>query len=179
MRNKFFVSIVILLSLSSCTRVLMLAMGMQQPEYKTDEEVKEYAQKVFDYEGDILRMKSFSRDGEVKSVSKSLPALMYSDNGKLHRFTTSCLRNYAAIIQEVKLDEYHSRIDTSYLIDDLIEKLYHVEGDEFSIADETFVVFYSRFIGNLNKNTVIPWMEEIEDEMRVPIVFVNCDYSEE
>ncbi len=166
-------------SLSSCTNVMMLVMGMEQPEYKSDIEVKEYAQKTFEYEGDIFRMKSYSENAKVPPISNTLPALMYSDNGKLHRFTTSCLRNYPKIIEEVNLDKYTSQIDTSYLLEDLSDRFYSLQGNDFTIEDETFVVFYSRFVGRLNKSDVLPWMAEIESKTDSPIVFVNCDYSEE
>lgn len=74
---------------TSCNKVLLFVMGAEQPEYESDEEVKEYAQKVFDFDGDILRLKSFDEESPIPFGIKNMPTVMYANNGSFNKYVTT------------------------------------------------------------------------------------------
>ncbi len=168
----------ILLSTFSCTKVIMLLVGAHPPEYKSDAEVIKYTKKIFDHEGDIFRISHYAEGSAPSFTSRRIPSLMYADNGELYEYPiVSCADGYK-LIKKVEANNFVSQVDSTYIIREIKENLYSIEGKEVSIEDKTFVVFYSRFAGNLNKSQALMWMEEIENTTDKTYVLVNCDFSE-
>ena len=168
------------LTTTSCNKMLFFVIGAEQPKYKTDEEVKLYAQKVFDYDGNIIRVKSFNEDSSsVPFGIKSMPTLMLAENNCLNKFITTCSADYSKIIDDYNTNFRYTKVDTTMVLNGIDEILYSISGEEFSLDEPTFVIFYARFVGRLNKRDVLPWMDEIKAETDFPILLVNLDYSEE
>lgn len=180
MKYQYIIFLIVLFCFSSCSRLIMFAVGAEQPKYKTDKQVKKFTQNKLAYDGDILRLSSFSDEDKMPFAITNIPSVMIIEKGEINKFVSTCSADFSDIIQGYGKEDYEPQMDTTIIIEDWSKELYSMSGATVSFEEPTFVIFYATFIGGmLNKRDVLLWMDEITNKSNTPFVLVNVDISEE
>ncbi len=177
--TKILMLVGCIMMISSCGPILKLTLGIEAPKYKTDGEVREYADKKIKTDLTILRISDYDGDTIIPLNVTRMPSLKFIVDDEIKDLGETCIADYTFLIKS-PLDSLRS-LSTSYTIQEgeFENHFYNINdgGFNFSIDEPIFYVFYANYGGFLNKKKLVPWIEELEKRTDVNYVLVNCDIS--
>lgn len=171
--------LLLVISFSSCGPLVKLTLGIESPEYKSDEDVKKYADKKLISDLAIYRMSELSRDDDFVLGVSSLPKLLYVSNEEIKNLGSTCPANVNSWI-EAPIEALNGLPKLRDASQEEVERsLYLLSGEQKAVSTDqpTFYIFYANYIGSMNKKKVYPWIEVLENRSDVNYILINCDIN--
>lgn len=166
----------------SCTPVIMLIYGVHQPNYKSDDAVIKFSNRL-GLEREIYRLEGYSEESlpSFRYTGNSMPGmLLFNSKGELTKFELSCSGGLDSIamlstnaIDNMSLAEksFEDFINDTYLINSgNSEKL-------SKLSQPLYVIKFAEYGGKLNKDSVPGIVKHLESRNDVDYILLNVDYT--
>lgn len=166
----------------SCTPVIMLVYGIHQPNYKSDDAVIHFANRL-DLEREIFRLKGYSEESipKFRYTGNSMPGmLLFNSNGQLTKFELDC----SGGLDSIAMISTHV-IDTMPLagksFQDFMDDTYIINAPDgeklLQLTRPLFVIKFAEYGGLMNKDNVPGLVKRLESRNDVDYILLNVDYS--
>ena len=155
--------------------------GIKKPKYCSDKTVLSYSRNL-GIETNIYRIEEFNGRSRDSFKLKKLPELrIYNPHGLRVNYEISCSADYHQFMT-LSPNEIADLPSSGERYSDWIPLIYNVSNQQpFSQSSETnkplFVVTYARFIGKLNKDHTLPWIEYLQERDDIELLVLNVDIS--
>lgn len=182
----FFIAI--LVSSTSCTRILMFLKGAHSPRPENESTVRGFSEKMewpqdnififADSSGFYNYHRNIGTYPWISFYNKDMYLLNVREKGE-------CAGVIDSVIHNLALGNIYP-VDSTSRLPSLIPMLCDLDGEPLQISDlkqsDFYVVLYwAIFIGKLNKNNVKVWEEQLNEKaqtMGITVLKVNCDIME-
>lgn len=197
-RFPILIVLAFLLSLTSCTAIVMKMYGMNEPKHISDEKIVELSEKYnippsdtytldtsyvnFLYSFDTVKYKN-----NIKDHLQPLQALYYNKNGQIESFHINC---YAGGFPNLKWDrndvmntfppQNQAPLDRLLPLDihlKYIQKLPASDDISTDGYDYVIIVHWNRFMGRQSKKLIQAVQEnaKLAENQKIKILYVNTD----
>lgn len=166
----------------SCTPVAMLIYGVHQPNYKSDDAVVNFANRL-GLEREIFRLEGYSEESlpSFRYTGNSMPGmLLFNSKGELTKFDLDC----SGGLDSIAMMSTHV-IDTISIagksFQDFMNDTYIINTPESKklskLSKPLYVIKFAEYGGMLNKDSVPGLVSLLESRNDVDYILLNVDYS--
>ncbi len=179
MNVKLFLFVICLVSVTSCSPLLKLTLGIESPTFKSNSEVLIYSEKKLKNDLPIFRIKEYNGDSIIPLNVTTIPSFRYVVNNEVKDLKTTCIADYNLLVRAPISDLNQLPTLMNISTDTLEQLLYNCSKENYRLEtkDPIFYIFYANYAGFLNKRDVLPWITTLENRSDVDYVLINCDIS--
>jgi hypothetical protein len=160
----------------------MLVYGVHQPNYKSDEAVIKFANRLA-LQGEIYRLEGYSEATlpNFRYTGNSMPGiLLFNSKGQLTKFELDCSGGLDSIVQlSTNAIDHMSLGEKSF--EDFINDTYVINstGSEklTTMSKPLYVIKFAEYAGLLNKDSVPGLVSLLESRNDVDFIILNVDYT--
>ncbi|MBP6979007.1 MAG: hypothetical protein PHD61_02810 [Bacteroidales bacterium] len=183
-----FVVCILLISIS-CTRFVMVFSSAHMPRWENEQSITSYAQRIGLRTDNICVLQDSAALGDImKSYGKLAEISFYDRNGFEMKVKSpeDCHITIEKVIDSLSTQTLYA-VDSTRRLSDLTSRLCHLDGsplkqDEMvAPVDFTVAIFWTTFIGNVNKRSTRVWEEKCYEKgktLGIRVIKVNCDFQE-
>lgn len=189
---RVYIFLSVLICLSSCTPVIKMIYGVKNPKPKTDEQVIQYSNKLFDKEYDMYRpVDSTAYNALTDLKLNSLPGIVFFDSDgnqkSIHKDTLEhCTASADVFIRHLNLldDAPSMNLNKSDILQYVHKINFKDKKEEQRDYKNSIIIFWADWIGpKLNKQATRDWLQVYSElaqknQDNIDLKIINVDSTE-
>ena len=179
---------------TSCKRLILMQYGVKQPQIESNSSITEFLIKKDMNVKDVLCFRdSTAITRKALDEGFSMPEVyFYNKNGHSVAYkaaAVSCNASASPFLDNLAENFNTLPFDTSRHISKEFSRLYRLKSqsivnfDDFEKSDVYVIMYFAKYIGKLNKESIWDWLNHIKlieskTKFKITPILVTCDYMD-